>query len=105
MAVKDYHMRNIKPGDKFLLPASLIAYDWVNIGPEGGPCVQFKYNLMDLQNIAVTEGVILNPITEISRLRSALKVIRDMLDAPEHRDITPEAIYQIAVKAIDGDDQ
>jgi hypothetical protein len=42
---------------------------------------------------------------ENAKLRSALKVIRDMLDAPDHRDITPEAIYQIAVKAIDGDDQ
>ena len=40
---------------------------------------------------------------ENSNLRSALKVIRDMLDAPEHRDITPEAIYQIAVDAIDGE--
>ena len=40
---------------------------------------------------------------ENSKLRSALKVIRDMLGAPEHRDITPEAIYQIAVKAIDGE--
>lgn len=41
--------------------------------------------------------------TENANLRTALKVIRDMLDAPEHRDVTPEAIYQIAVKAIDGE--
>lgn len=40
---------------------------------------------------------------ENSKLRTALKAIRDMLDAPEHRDVTPEAIYQIAVKAIDGE--
>jgi hypothetical protein len=59
---------------------------------------QYRDQLVSQQSKRLTEI-----LAENSKLRSALKVIRDMLDAPEHRDITPEAIYQIAVDAIDGE--
>lgn len=59
---------------------------------------QYRDQLVSQQSKRLTEI-----LAENSKLRSALKVIRDMLDAPEHRDITPEVIYQIAVDAIDGE--
>ena len=50
------------------------------------------YRMVDLQ-------------AENDRLKTALASIRDILEQPDHRDVLPEMIYRIAVKALGDSDE
>ena len=93
---------NFKIGDKFLLPGSLIAGNWLSIPCKGGS-FQFKYNMFDMNEFAIPASTLTDLQAENARLKMALVSIRDMLEQPNHRDVLPEMIYQTAVKTLGGE--
>ena len=96
---------NLKPGDKFLLPVTFNenddgAFEFEN---EFGAYIWLRHEGV---NTLIPASTLTDLQAENAKLRTALKVIRDMLDSPDprrHRDITPELIYRTAVKALGGE--
>ena len=98
-------MSEMRRGDKVLLPVEVFeSAEWavdaraVKVRTTGDD--YFKLYPEDVE-VLIPANRLTDLETENANLRSALKVIRDMLDAPNHRDITPELIYRTAVRAIE----
>jgi hypothetical protein len=100
-------MSGLKQGDKLLLPVEVFEIvEWatdaraVKVQTIGDD--YFKLYPEDVE-VLIPADRLTDLEAENSKLRSALKAIKHMLEVPNHRDITPEMIYRTASKALDGD--
>ena len=99
---------NLKVGDKFLLPVEVFDI----VGFPGGDVHNVRvctigddyFKLYDEDVAALIPASTLTDLqAENAKLKTALTSIKDMLEQPNHRDVLPEMIYQIAVKALGGE--
>lgn len=90
-------INDFKRGDKFLLPGSLIADDWLSIPCKGGS-IQFRYDTLEANRIAIPASTLTDLQAENARLKTALASIRDILSSPDSVEV--EA-YWIAVETLE----